>query len=78
MESSDYPAFVDLLANVSDMFRAQDAAFALMFNNHYHTAAVYAEGNINRIMRDVQGLLDLEVADPAGRRQVTQKSSKLL
>lgn len=52
LNSSDYQAFVDLLANVSDMFKAQVAAFALM-SDHYHLLLCTPEGNINRIMRHV-------------------------
>ena len=55
LNSSDYQAFVDLLANVSDMFKAQVAAFALM-SNHYHLLLCTPEGNINRIMRHVGGV----------------------
>jgi REP element-mobilizing transposase RayT len=55
LDSSDYQAFVDLLANVSDMFKAQVAAFALM-SNHYHVLLCTPEGNINRIMRHVGGV----------------------
>jgi hypothetical protein len=34
LDSGDYQAFVDLQVNVSDMFKAQVASFALM-SNHY-------------------------------------------
>jgi REP element-mobilizing transposase RayT len=51
----DYQAFVDLLANVSDMFRVQVAAFALM-SNHYHLLLCTPDGNINRIICHVGGV----------------------
>lgn len=37
LDSSDYQSFIDLLANVSDMFKAQVAAFALMPNHSIWT-----------------------------------------
>jgi len=54
-DSGDFQAFVDLLMNVSDMFKAQIAAFVLM-SNHYHLLLRTPEGNINRIMRHVGGV----------------------
>jgi len=52
LDSSDYQALVDLPVNVSDMFKAQVVAFALM-SNHCHLLVRTPEGNINRIMRHV-------------------------
>ena len=55
LDSSDYQAVVDLLVNVSDMFKAQVSAFSLM-PDHYHLLVCTPEGNINSIMRHVGGV----------------------
>lgn len=55
LDSKDYQTFIDLLKAVSDMFKAQIAAYALM-PNHYHLLLRTPEANINRIMRHVGGV----------------------
>ncbi len=55
LDSKDYQTFIDLLKAVSDMFKAQIAAYALM-PNHYHLLLRTPEANINRIMRHVGGI----------------------
>jgi len=55
LDSKDYQAFIDLLKAVSDMFKAQIAAYALL-PNHYHLLLRTPEANINRIMRHVGGV----------------------
>lgn len=55
LDSKDYQTFIDLLKAVSEMFKAQITAYALM-PNHYHLLLRTPEGNINRIMRHVGGV----------------------
>ena len=47
--------YLELLRQVADMFRAEIHAFCLM-DNHYHLLVSTPEGNLNRIMRHLNGV----------------------
>lgn len=51
----DYATFVELLKDVSSLWKARFAAYCLM-SNHYHLLVQTPEANLSRCMRHINGL----------------------
>jgi len=51
----DYTAFIELLKDVSAMWKVRIAAYCLM-SNHYHLLVQTPEANLSRCMRHINGL----------------------
>lgn len=54
-DDRDYVLFIDLLIEISEMWKARIAAFCLM-PNHYHLLVQTLEGKISRCMRHLNSV----------------------
>ncbi len=54
-DKQDYLMFIDLLIEISEMWKKNVAAYCLM-PNHYHILLQTPDGNISRCMRHLNGV----------------------